>query len=933
MMCYYNNVMRLHCSVYYAFIISLYIGKCTVLLQELSTNVSAKLLYVSGITRGDTLAVEIQDLVMKASDSYRNSLNGLNQNDGLLTFIEVENVTIHGTSQEKCQFNNLMGPVILTRGTDLFLTGEILFANNFASSGAYGGAIFLQSSSSLWLREPLRAEFCNNTAVSGGAIASGDLVPEFCVFQYITSRVYSEQNISSIDIQLTFTGNSADIAGNSIYMQHLYLCSTRLSSSTILPMRVEMIYNAIFKFERQVGNGLLEVSSNPNQICYCEGEPTNTNESVLNCAHNSLKVHEFTTYPGKDFTVCIVSVDEILNPVYTTVYNKVLPRDHYSPSGYIDDGNFNWRLSYGQDIVKVYGYNCTHLNFSILTNVSENSKGILALYPYGDVYCLAIPVVLKKCPPGFELVHSVCNCSHLLEKHGFVCDINAGIVRKPSKYSHWFGLVSNHTNGSGSEGWNMTDSEVVIGYASNCPDIYCSALLDISVDDYTMVCAHKRTGVLCGQCPEGMSTVVGFSDCRKCSNLWLLTIPLYALAGVLLVFVMFLLHLTVATGTINGLIFFANVFNLKLYHFLHYRSTMWLSVFISLLNLELGFPLCLYDGMTTLTATYMSFMVPLYLWFIVLLIILLSRHFRIVAKLVSRSAIPVLATIIHLSFSKLLSLSVSGLSVVTLEMEAEDGAMSRNHVWFYDGSVDYLGKYHLGLFFVSLLSLLLFLIPYTIFLTGIKWFGRFQLANRVRPFVDAFCAPYKDKWRFWFGARLWILIALYIGFASLRNSPSILTLLESIVLTLFTVAQVAIMPYKSVLINYLDLFFLVDCLLINIVALHGRGMEAALNVLMIPVFLMFCFIVGYHIYVIVRRGEVRKLLLERMPKEMVSNDSESNSSNDQLSDKVSEKSSLNSPQSHTATYSALVVNNPHSVHHYKPGELRESLLEDDSDNQ
>jgi hypothetical protein len=32
----------------------------------------------------------------------------------------------------------------------------------------------------------------------------------------------------------------------------------------------------------------------------------------------------------------------------------------------------------------------------------------------------------------------------------------------------------------------------------------------------------------------------------------------------------------------------------------------------------------------------------------------------------------------------------------------------------------------------------------------------FNIINKFKPFIDAYGGPFKDKWRFWFGLRLWL---------------------------------------------------------------------------------------------------------------------------------------------------------------------------------
>ena len=906
-------------------------GICGVYLEDLRTNKSTnKLLYVSGVRRADTITLLIKDIKMIGSKDHRYSLRGLDLYNGLLMFIQVANVTINGTSSENCQLSNLLGPAIILRSSYLFLTGTMLFSNIHASAWANGAAIQLQSASSLWFQEPLHAEFCNNSAVSGGAISSEQLVTQFCIFQYLTQRTYTEENIGDMNISIVFTSNRATVAGNSIYVEGLFLCSIRLSPSLAGIIKEFDIYRAIFHFLDNVTNGLQQMSSTPNEICQCGSDITNTSKNALSCSGDSvLNVAPIVTYPGKSFLVTLIGVDEDYRPVYTNMYSRLLSRDENGDDYYYSE-DFPWRLGFGLDIVKIYGY-CTQVNFSIFLNSTEYhskySNGTLSMYPFGKENCLALPIILKPCPYGYALGKKDrnygCQCGKLLRSKNFDCDINDEGVRRP--YTDvWVGVVSNGTETGGSSS---------IGYSSDCPVLYCNENHLVDIQNASTICRSDRVGILCGQCPEGLSTVIGSSVCKKCSNWWLFLIPLFALAGIVLVCLLFLLRLTVATGTINGLILFANIYNLSIHHLLEIKSTVWLSIFINLLNLKLGVPLCLYNGLTSLFSTYLSFVVPIYLWLIVAILILLSRRFQAIARLTHRSAIPVVATIIHLSFSKLLSFVGNSLAVIYLNVEDFQGKASIRSVWYFDGSVKYLSGGHAGLFLLSLISLLFFLLPYTVFLTGIRWFARFKFTNHVKPFVDAFCAPYKDRWRFWFGARLWLLIIFYIWSVSLRNYVYVLTLIKAVSLLLFTVVQVAIMPYKNILINYLDIFFLVDLTLLYIMSLYDEHYEVTFNLLLIPVFLVFCLIIAYHIYLVTGKNRrIRKLFLKVDKSAKVYDNLDTSDTN---SDRVSEKSSLSSaPKSGNATYATLAINvdgDEDSVRRYRPGELREPLLESDSE--
>ena len=76
-------------------------------------------------------------------------------------------------------------------------------------------------------------------------------------------------------------------------------------------------------------------------------------------------------------------------------------------------------------------------------------------------------------------------------------------------------------------------------------------------------CESHHGGILCGGCVANYSVILGSWKCMNCSNLsrynfiWLTVV--IALAGVVLVVFLLLVKMTVSSGTINGLVFYANI--------------------------------------------------------------------------------------------------------------------------------------------------------------------------------------------------------------------------------------------------------------------------------------------------------------------------------------------------------------------------------------
>ncbi len=318
-------------------------------------------------------------------------------------------------------------------------------------------------------------------------------------------------------------------------------------------------------------------------------------------------------------------------------------------------------------------------------------------------------------------------------------------------------------------GLQQDNDTTTILFGRHCPPNYCN--LDIGPFPLNgslshISCLNNRAGVLCGQCKKHYSAAFGSATCyAHCKNLYLLSIPVYALAGLLLVMTLFALRLTVATGTINGVIFYANTLGLVMDKLTEGSGKIYVKmihIIISLLNLNLGFPMCLYKGMSPSDAVGFQFVFPVYLWSLVIGMVIISKYSIKLSNLISKSSVQVLATLFYLSFSLLVRTTIDVVTSTTIQLSIYNSHSYQNEtklVWFYDG-LEYGHGLH-GLYLVLvMLFVLLFLFPFTIFTTFFYYLVRFDLVNKMRPFLDAYGGPFKDKWRFWFGLRLWITIIL-----------------------------------------------------------------------------------------------------------------------------------------------------------------------------
>ena len=141
--------------------------------------------------------------------------------------------------------------------------------------------------------------------------------------------------------------------------------------------------------------------------------------------------------------------------------------------------------------------------------------------------------------------------------------------------------------------WVGFNNELILH--PHCPFDYCvNKPVVFALNNTDLQCAYNRSGLLCGRCKESYSLVLGTSQCRKCTNFYLVLLIPFALRGVALVFLLLVCKMTVATARLSGLVFYANIVGEIRTIILPVQSTDALSVFTAWLNLDFGIETCFY---------------------------------------------------------------------------------------------------------------------------------------------------------------------------------------------------------------------------------------------------------------------------------------------------------------------------------------------------
>ena len=374
-----------------------------------------------------------------------------------------------------------------------------------------------------------------------------------------------------------------------------------------------------------------------------------------------------------------------------------------------------------------------------------------------------------------------------------------------------------------------------------------------SVNNTNNQCEYNRSGILCGHC----KVVLGTHQCSKCTSGRLALLIPFALMGVALVILLLICKLTVATGTLSGLLFYANIVGVNRTIFLPVKFTDASLMFIALLNLDFGIETCFYNGMDAYSKTWLQFVFPIYLWLLVGLVIIVSHFSQNFAKLLGNNPVSVLATLILLSYAKILRTLIATVYFTHLEY-----ATHNKSVWLHDANIDYLNGKHIPLFLVAVFIFLFLFLPYTLLLLFGQWLQAishlklFSWVNnaRLKPFLDSYHAPYKGKHRYWPGLLLVLRFVLLLVFAFNSQQNFSINLLAILVGTgmLQLWAWVSGGVYKNWCLDALEGSFMVNLTILAALTYHvkvSKGNQFAVGCTSVIIALVtFSGILAYHIF-------------------------------------------------------------------------------------
>ena len=808
------------------------------------------------------------------------------------------------------------GGAILATESKVLIYGKITIADNAATNGS-GGGIYLYhcdlqikgnciisgnhamrgggihaTSSTVAVYQPWTIEFINNRAENGGGL----LVE-------VNSKLYilkPQKSLSDLDDEhlLIFRNNHATKHGGAVYVAddtnsgacssdnecfiqtlalHRYyypsllvhtLINILFSNNTaceqganlfggLLDRCIPSPFAEVYYIESSphysgveyIGNisnirALDTISSQPVQICFCDSE------SEPDCSYQP---SIFKVKKGEAFTVPLVAVDQVNHSLDANIISSLCSQD-----GGFSEGQQN------QSVERT----CSNVTFNVFSPHDSETINLFADGPCGSstlsIRHLKIHFTTCTCPVGFEPLDSKtgcdCNCDSELSPHITHCD--------PTTKS----LVRMNTNS-----WithiNDTDPP---GYVihPNCPLDYCrppteNVTMNLNLPNGADAqCAYDRNGILCGACQAHLSLSLGSSRCIPCHSHWpavLVVILLAAIiAGILLVIALLALNMTVAVGLINGFIFYANVVSAV---FFLSSEPSFPTVFVAWLNLDIGIDVCFFDGLDAYTKTWLQLAFPVYIISLVITVIIISEYSPRFARLIGkRDPIATLATLILLSYAKLLSLTITALSFAVLDYP--DGLQEA--VWLPDGNVKYFQGKHIALVLVALLIILIG-VPYTILLFLWQWllrapkwkFFNWTRNTKLNAFISVHYVPYNSKYRYWTGLLLLVRVVLYTTASiTVSGDPQTSFLITNVLVGgLFLIKEATgARMYKSLFLNIIETGLYFNLLAFSSFSWYRfksdiRKQTAVAYTSTIITFILLVGVIIYHVYLLVGKDQ------------------------------------------------------------------------------
>ena len=741
----------------------------------------------------------------------------------------------------------------------VFQPGTLQFANNNAK---FGGGLYLEVNPKLYILKNFAELYSvmiltGNHANYGGAVYvsddtnSGACSPGIeCFIQ--TLALYqgtSDDYLRFNTVNILFSENTASEQGPNIFGGLLDRCIPSPFAEVYLEQ--PRLHYSGATYLGNISNIDIDndsISSQPVRVCFCNSE------HEPDCSYQPPVIR---VQKGKAFNVSLVAVDQVNHTVDANITVSLSS----------SDGGFDE----GQQIQSVVR-NCTNLTFNVFSPHDFEKLNLSPDGPCGSTTLSTSHVNIQfiecTCPVGFEPLSKSqsstkceCDCDSALSPYITECNITTtSVLRKDT--NSWITYI------------NDTDPPKYVIY-QNCPFDYCQPQNESVTINFNLPkgadsqCAFNRTGVLCGACKEDLSLSLASSLCVPCHTYWpavfVVIVLAAAIAGILLVTALLALNMTVSVGLINGFIFYANIVSAGSAAFFPSSKPSFPFVFVAWLNLDIGIDVCFIDGLDTYAKVWLQLVFPVYIISLVVMVIIVSEYSPRFARLIGKKdPISTLATLILLSYAKLLSITITALSSAVLHYP--DG--HQKTVWLPDGNVPYFQREHIPLALVALLIIIIGL-PYTILLFLWQWIVRaprwkvfkWTRNTKLNAFIASHHVPHNSKYRYWTGLLLLVRVVLYAtASVTVSAKPQTFPLITNTLIGVLIVFKCirGVRVYKKTFVDLVDTALYLNLLVFSVFSLYDFKMDIkkqtdVAHISTIITFILFIGTIIYHVTLLIKK--------------------------------------------------------------------------------
>ena len=213
----------------------------------------------------------------------------------------------------------------------------------------------------------------------------------------------------------------------------------------------------------------------------------------------------------------------------------------------------------------------------------------------------------------------------------------------------------------------------------------------------------------------------------------------------------------------------------------------------------------------------------MYLIFIATLLIITSRYSTTIQRLTARRALPVLATLFLLSYTKVL-LTVSNV-LFSYTSITHLPSNRTTLVWSVDTSVPLFGVKFTILFIVCLI-LFLILVSFNVALIFSNKFSYLKITSHLKPLLDAYQDPFKNGFNYWTGMQL-LMRNVFFGISHLNRDTNLM--IAALLIAFAILANAKVSPFNSRTKNAIEWFYLLNLFLVFVFSFYTSS-TALINI-------------------------------------------------------------------------------------------------------